>query len=602
MREGLQGATNRWELVQVVQDEYPEFVPFLRVVMSELGFSTTEVQEDIANFLVYGPMYLMIQAQRGQAKTTVTAAFAVWCLIHNPAFRVLIISAGGKQANEISTLIVRIFMAMDELECFRPDRNAGDKTSTEAFDLHHSLKGIEKSPSVRCEGVEASLQGGRADLLIADDIESGKNSKTEHLREQLLHITRDFTSICGSGRIVYLGTPQSMHSVYNTLPGRGYTIRIWPGRYPTKAQMTNYGKMLAPYVLENILLHPELQSGGGVDGKQGQPLDSQLPSGTEEFLQYKEFDQGQSYFQLQHMLNTKLADMERYPLRTNKILAVNVSGLEFPFLIRPSLVPGDIRRYNSVGLSYDFAQPVIDQAGGFGKLQGICMAVDPAGGGKNGDETGYAVVGFLNSTVWVLEVGGVPGGYSQTSYDLLADVAMKWQVNRIFVEKNFGHGAFLNAWLPTLRTRYKRVDKPEAQGGCAIEEVFETGQKELRIIDVLEPVIGRGSLVFNADIMDMDDASVQKYALAQRGSYSLLQQISTITRDRGSLGHDDRLDALATAVRYWVNLLGLEQTKILAKRKADEIKKWQANPLGHPGANKVLGKSRTHANMFDKRR
>ena len=76
-------------------------------------------------------------------------------------------------------------------------------------------------------------QGKRADLLIPDDIESSKNSATPVQRAKLLHLTKDFISICQYGRIVWLGTPQTMDSIYNSLPARGVAVRIWPGRYPT---------------------------------------------------------------------------------------------------------------------------------------------------------------------------------------------------------------------------------------------------------------------------------------------------------------------------------------------------------------------------------
>src|SRR5262249_40388826 len=161
-------ALRRWEQLDLVRQAYPTFKPFLIDVMYELGFETTDLQLDIAEFLEHGPHYLMIQAQRGQAKTTITAAYAVWRIMHDPSERVLIFSAGGKQANEISTLIVRIIETMDVLECMRPDKSAGDRTSVESYDVHHSLKGIEKSPSVRCEGITANIQGARASLLIAD--------------------------------------------------------------------------------------------------------------------------------------------------------------------------------------------------------------------------------------------------------------------------------------------------------------------------------------------------------------------------------------------------------------------------------------------------
>jgi hypothetical protein len=577
MRESPELALKRWAALELVQAAYPTFIPFLEDVMDELGFGTTDLQKDIAQYLEHGPHYLMIQAQRGQAKTTITAAYAVWSLIHDPAYRVLVISAGGTQANEISTLIVRIVMVMDELECLRPDRNAGDRTSVEAFDVHHSLKGLDKSPSVACVGITGNLQGKRADLLIADDVESAKNSLTEHMREALSLLTKDFPSICSTGRIVYLGTPQSTNSIYNALPGRGYTVRIWPGRYPTPKQRLNYGDMLAPYITRRLDADPSLGIGGGALGDQGKPTDTQLPAGTEEFLAKKEQDQGPSYFQLQHMLNTKLADADRFPLRWAKVQTMRMLAELFPLTYVAAILDHEVVKYEILGVSYCLGVPSTvspDRS----KLQGVVMYVDPAGGGKNGDETGYAVVGFLNGNLYVLAVGGFPGGYDTEVLRSLAHVARDWKANRILVEKNFGNGAYLNAWLPLLRAEY-----PHALGeGCKIEETWESGQKELRIIDVLEPIIARGSLVFNDDIARNEAASLNRYALEKRRSYSIFHQLQHITRDKGSLQHDDRLDALAGACRYWTQQIGIAQDLAIKAQREREMREWQANPLGRP--------------------
>ncbi|QYW05818.1 terminase large subunit [Vibrio phage vB_VpaP_G1] len=224
----------RMEQLRALQTHYKDFKLFLTDVMIELGFTLTKVQAAIGDFMANGPQYLMVEAQRSQAKTTIAAAFCVWTLIHDPKHRVLIISAGGSQATDISTLVIRIIMNMDVLECIRPDKSKGDRVSVEKFDLHYSLRKLDKSASVSCCGITANLQGRRADLLLADDIESQKNSLTALMREQLLAKTLDFTSINQNGRILYLGTPQSSDSIYNTLPERGYEVRIWPGRFPNR--------------------------------------------------------------------------------------------------------------------------------------------------------------------------------------------------------------------------------------------------------------------------------------------------------------------------------------------------------------------------------
>ena len=43
------------------------------------------------------------------------------------------------------------------------------------------LKGVDRSPSVACIGITGQLPGKRADLLIADDIESPKNAGTRRI-------------------------------------------------------------------------------------------------------------------------------------------------------------------------------------------------------------------------------------------------------------------------------------------------------------------------------------------------------------------------------------------------------------------------------------
>lgn len=570
MRESAESALLRWQTLEVIQNHYKEFSPFLEDVMDLLGFTTSPVQQDIGSFLCYGPQNIMIQAQRGQAKTTITAAFAVWTLIHNPAARVLILSAGGTQANEISTLIVRILMTMDELECLRPDPSNGDRTSVEAFDVHYTLKGIDKSPSVACIGITGNMQGKRADLLIADDIESAKNSKTATMREQLMDLTRDFTSICTNGRIVYLGTPQSMESVYNTLPARGFTVRIWPGRFPTPEQLENYGEHLAPYIKRQLDQNPALAFGGGMLGDQGQPVDPSYIG--EDILQFKERDQGPSYFQLQHMLNTKLSDAARYPLKIDQIIMMDLGGGGdgyFPLEVARGFGGASLIDISIHTQAYKINSPA-KISEDVSKLQGRIMYVDPAGGGKNGDETAYAVTGFLNGNIYVLDAGGVPGGYNVEQMTALAKIAKQWNVHKAVVEKNMGYGAFTEVWLPVLRQHHD----------CGVEDDFVTGQKELRIIETLEPVIARGSLIFNRSIVDNDRDSLNNYPASQRMLYSLFHQLSKMTRDKDCLNHDDRADALEGAVRHWVKVLAIDQSKAIEAARKREWEEMMRDPLG----------------------
>jgi hypothetical protein len=598
MRENSEAALFRWEQLGVLQRHYRHFHTFLDDAFEHLGFEASWVQHDIGEFLSNGPHSLMVQAQRGQAKSTITACYAVWTLIHNPKARVLILSAGGTQANEISTLIVRLLTTMDELECLRPDPSNGDRTSVEAFDVHYTLKGVDKSPSVACSGVTGNLQGKRADLLIADDIESVKNSRTGMMRELLLALTRDFTSICADGRIVYLGTPQSQESIYNTLPARGFTVRIWPGRYPNAKQLENYGDMLAPALLERLRLNPALAYGGGMLKDQGQPVETGVYLGEAQ-LQAKELDQGPSYFQLQHMLNTRLADALRYPLKTENLVVMRLGMGNFPMTVTRGMTADKLKDYAVGDITFKMMQPH-EVSPEVAPLQGTVMYVDPAGGGANADETGYAVVGFLNGNVYLLEVNGVPGGYGVDTLRHLKAVALKWSVNAIKVEQNMGYGAFKEVWLPILREDEKDpqtgvIIQPGWKGG--VEDDYVTGQKETRIISTLEPIIARGSLIINESIVQEDAESIQRYTPEKRKTYSLFHQLTRITRERGALPHDDRIDAVEGAVRHFVALIAIDQKTALERQEAARHKEWIKDPLQRNRYGEAPKKGRT---LFDK--
>lgn len=574
-REGPEAAQQRWAKLKLLQEHYHSFREFLEDGMAELGFSTTEIQHDIGAFMEHGPQYLMVQAQRSQAKTTIAALFAVWCLIHSPSHRVLIISAGGTQAVEISTLIVRIIMTMDVLECMRPDATAGDRTSVEAFDIHHSLKGLDKSPSVACVGIDSNLQGKRADLLIPDDIESGKNSATPTQRAKLLHITKDFTSINSTGRIIWLGTPQTLDSIYNSLPSRGVAVRIWPGRYPTEKQRLFYGTALAPLIIRRLAGDPSLATGGGLLGDQGQPVDPQLLN--EEALQKKELDQGSAYFQLQHMLNTTLSDAIRFPLKPSLLIVMRGAGATAPLQLVRGMQDDYLRDFSVADFAFKMMRPH-DVSKETSRIMNPWVYIDPAAGGANGDETAWAGGGFLNGNVHALTAGGIPGGYDEEKLTFLARHIKEVFTKRglvldgITIEKNMGYGAFRHVFLPILR-------KEGLQ--CKVEDDLVSGMKEARIIDTLAPMMGRGAIIIHEDLVEEDRDFCERYQPALRQSYSLFYQLAKISKVRDALIHDDRADAFEGFCRHYQEAIAKDQEKGLKAAQAKAHAELIKDPCGH---------------------
>ena len=558
-------AASRWADVEALREHYEFFEDFLYDCMTELmGFKCSDLQIDIGRFLQSDVKYGMIQAQRSQAKSTIVAMFAVWQLIHDCKHRILIVSAGSEVAAEIANWVIQIIMNWDILECIRPDRTHGDRASSKAFDIHWQLKGPEKSPSVACIGITANMQGRRADLLIPDDIESSKNGTTEIQRAALEHLSKDFTSICQKGRIIYLGTPQTVDSIYKNLPDRGYIIRVWTGRYPNEEEAKAYGDTLAPYLRAKMEADPSLTIGGGLDGSRGQPTDPLLLG--EELLCGKELDQGPAYFNLQHMLNTELSDELRHPLKTKNLIVMN-----FPIDKTSGEITWMPSPENQLKVMGFKCKPRLYRPFTVSKEQyeyeGKHMYVDTAGGGKNGDETVAAVTYFLHGYVFLAEILKLAGGYGDDKYDALSRLSLKHGVNSIDVEKNFGFGAFSHAWRPSLAKHYLAAGKNMCP---RIEDVWESGQKELRIIDTLEPIMARHRLIIHEDIIQYDLDSTKKYPVDIQETYKFLHQVTKISRDKGSLIHDDSIDAVAGSVRRWVDRISVDEKVRMGQKETDD--------------------------------
>lgn len=566
----------RFAHVALLAEQYERFEDFAADGMAFLGFDLTAQQADIAEYMQTGPRLRMVMAQRGEAKTTLAALYAVWRIIHRPSCRVLIVSAGEQNSSDTATLIVRLIMTWGILECLRPDRQAGDRTSTDAFDVHYALKGLDRSPSIACAGITSNLPGRRADLLIPDDIESNKNGLSATQRAQLLHLSKEFSSICTHGDILYLGTPQSKDSIYNTLQGRGFQIRIWPGRFPSCDEEERYAGRLAPFIIGAIQANPRLRTGGGIDGTRGLPTDPQRY--TDADLVEKELDKGPEDFQLQYMLDTSLVDAMRQQLRLSDLVVAN-----FGADILPEIVAWQATPHNAVELGQDFpvtmakmyyAAPLSTH---FVAPDDVFMYIDPAGGGA--DELGFAVGTSLGPYIHVLDAGGLKGGLNPVNELELCDIIRRNGVKRIKVESNMGHGLF------EINLRAILNATPDlGVVAMSITGEYSTGQKEKRIIDSMVSAMQRHRVIMHKRVFESDCRYNKQHGLEVRAQFSLWYQLSNITTDRNSLPHDDRVEAVAGVIREFKQVLEKDEHKAAAARKESDYVKFMRDPMGYGNA------------------
>lgn len=533
---------------------HDDFRVFLFLILNHLKHTPTPRQYEVAQWLQHGPRRRMVQGFRGLGKSWITAAFVLWRLYRNPNERILVVSANEYKATEFTTFTRRLLDEIEELRFLRP--KDGTRDSVLAFDVGPSE--AHQAPSLRATGITGQLAGGRASLIVADDVEVPKNSLTEIMRERLAESIKEFDAVLmPEGEIVYLGTPQTEQSIYRLLPGRGYVIRVWPARYPV--EMEKYDGSLAPTIRSELAAKPEL-AGHSTEPTRFDDLD----------LAEREASYGRSGFALQFMLDTSLSDAERYPLKTADLLCLDVDGETAPGkLVWTSDPRNQVQDIDNLGFTGDRLYRPMHIAETQLPYTGRLMVIDPSGRGVN--ETAYVVLFHMGGMLFLKDVGGFLEGYSDATLQGLAEIAGTHKVNRVLIESNMGDGMFSALLKPHLDRVYP----------CTMEEVRAGGMKERRIIEDLEPVLNQHRLV-------IDTAAAKRDVKA--ATNSLLYQLTHITKDRGALKQDDRVDALAHGVRWFRALLQRDsqvaEDQHLAKLKAEQMAAFRKSWYGSRGPSK----------------
>lgn len=555
------------------RDPLLNFENFLFLVWKHLRLpDPTPVQYDIARFLQdHNNSRICIEAFRGVGKSWVTSAYVLWELYRNPQMKIMVVSASKNRADNFTTFTLSLIRDIPELKHLYPKPN--QRSSRVEFDVGPCSP--DQTPSVFSRGIDSQLTGGRADIIVSDDVEVMNNSMTVERRDLLQEKLKEYSAILKpydetvhkgnfSPRIVYLGTPQTEDSIYNKLP-ETFIKKIWPVLVPTKEEIAGYGNDLAQIVRDMF-----------DKGAFGTPTDPQRFDMDEIVDRRAEY--GAAGFQLQFMLNTKLSDEERYPLKIKNLIIADVPLERGPMMIHwmpnpdrqlkdlPNLAMGGDNFYSPAGMS-DL----------FGEWQGKILAIDPSGRGA--DETGYCVLYQLNGYLWCPEMGGLPGGYDPDTLEFLAKVAKKHKVNTVLTESNFGDGMFNSLFQPVLYKHWL----------CELEEIRHHQMKEQRIIDTLEPVISGHKLIMDPSVIQKDYDSSQGYEGQMKQVKTLIHQMTRMCAERGALRKDDRVDVLSIAVAYFVEVMVQDAQKKSDQERSRalvaELEKFRKNALGSTGSS-----------------
>jgi hypothetical protein len=543
-----------------------DFRVFLVQVWDHLGLpDPTPVQLDIAKALQHGPRRMVVEGFRGVGKSWITVAFVLWNLLLDPQIKIMVVSASQPLADDFSKFCKQLIHSMPLLQHLAP--REGQRDSSLSFDVGPAHP--SKDPSVKSAGITGQITGSRADIIVADDVEIPKNSFTHHLREKLSEQVKEFDAVLKpEGRVLYLGTPQVEQSLYTRLEKRGYIPRVWPAEIPANPDV--YRGNLAPFVLRRI----------DTGAKPHEPLDPKRFDMKD--LMERRASYGASGYALQFMLDTNPSEIDKHPLKLRDLIVydcdLTMGPVQMVWGNEKELVLQDLQ---AGGFDGDFYVRAAWKSQEMVKWQGTVMAIDPSGMGS--DETGYAIVRYLNGNVFLVDVGGFQEGFSEETLKALAATAIRHRVNWVIDEPNYGGGMFRQLLKPHLIALggEQRGEDPKHPIAKFDEEWkgWSHTQKELRILDTLEPVMQSHRLIVDRRVVEKDLAVQQDHE-----AFSLVQQMTRMARVKGALAHEDRLEAVSMAVSYWTERMNRDQNKALKDHKEGqlklELKKFMKHTIG----------------------
>lgn len=468
-----------------------------------------------------------------------TATYTLWRLLRDADTKIIIVSKSLGAAKKVVKLIRDWIDAIAFLRHLKPARSArGDRVwrdNTDMFDVGPSR--ASKDPSVLALGIGGQLENCRANVVIGDDVETRTNTVTLEAREALDGAVKDFTSLLyPGGEILYFGTFWHEESVYLKLNERGYSFRTWP--------------LLAPHADDRViglapLIQRKLESGELRPGSDRGEFNGSIVFAHRHDQRYisERMAEGRTYFAMQQMLIADLGDSLRYPLRLSDLIVFPVQRDKAPISIAWGKSNGQghstrIDDVPSTGFGRDgFYAPIMfdEQWTPYSTTRGF---IDPSGRGV--DELALAIVSQLHGFLFIKLVVGMQGGTSPENLERVGRLLREHRAREVAIETNFGGDMLARLLYPVLRRLSIDPGGTDDAGdaypdgwACAIVETHASIQKEVRIIDTLEPVMASHRLV-------MDPAVA--------ADTELQRQITRITRQRNSLGRDDRIDALAGVV------------------------------------------------------
>lgn len=486
----------------------------------------------------------ILMAFRGAAKSYVTTAYSVFRLRLNRDEEVLVTSATDGFAGSIATFAFNMIRNFDWLADMKP--RSDQRQSALAFDINGAKVGKDESFASR--SIFGQITGRRATLIIGDDLETPNTSATEGDRTKLRERVSELGGaiIKPGGDILLLGTAQHEQTIYKEYAEeKGYELRIYPILYPIpsedpkKDERLKYGPRLAPMIATALEENPLLA------GTSTEPTRF-----NERDIEQRKLAWGTIEFDRQFKMWLDADAGKGNPLKLRDLIVLDLSqpSKANPTLLLPSkLIHSNLAQHRIPDLSLD---SLSGDAYVYGPAEAdvwvpaeetICF-VDPSGVGK--DETTWTILAGCASRAFLCHQGASTEGYEDETLKAIAQDCYNWGVQIVKVETNFGQGMFGKLLQPHLTLLGLQAQIEEVRVGKM--------SKEQRMVSVSTPVLTGHRLVVNTEVLRKDwTIDYPHVEAAKRRFYRLTYQLTRLTKNKGALAKDDRIDGLSSGLSHF---------------------------------------------------
>ena len=459
----------------------------------------------------------MVWASRGLGKSLASQIYVIWRLLRDPNEHILVMSAGATRAINYTQFVQKLIKLLPITKPMSPRHNI-ERTSGQSFDVAGSM--VSDSPNVYAVGAGNQVTGMRASLVVYDDIETAQTVESTTMMEKIDTFAKEAQNLLMSGKdeSICLSTPHSMSSMYIGWLDSGYKLLSLPAEVPENDN-AHFGG-LAEHIAEMM-----------VKGMYGMAVDERL---NKDFLMSKKMRIGKSKYKLQYLLDVSDADDLRYPLKLSDLIVMDVDDEGAPLKIAHSSMPDKQLYMKHHSFKSDkFYQPsyTSDETAPY---EMKLLSLDPSGKGR--DEIGISILYSLNTRLFLKKITGLQGGYDDENLIQISQLCALHGIDTLLIEENWGGGMFTKMLEPHLRRISPKTE---------IDEINVRGQKEIRIIENLEPLVNQHRLIVDKNTLDKD------YDAPSINAFTY--QFSKITKERESLRADDRLDSLANGVIYMID-------------------------------------------------